>query len=86
MKVKSNHHLSELLKMAFRRRDPDLVTLFVLAGSVEGGLQPPPASDGGSAATAPESPGAPATKAKRYRVARRGDLIQVLQRNMERFK
>ena len=26
--VKSNHHLTELLKMTFRKRDPELITLF----------------------------------------------------------
>lgn len=29
--VTSNHHLSELVKMAFKKRDPDLVTLFLLS-------------------------------------------------------
>ena len=27
--VKSNHHLTELIKITFKKRDPELVTLFV---------------------------------------------------------
>lgn len=33
--VKSNHHLTELQKMTFLRKDPTLVTLHYLAGGVE---------------------------------------------------
>lgn len=35
--VTSNHHLSELVKMAFKKRDPDLVTLFLLSTEAAAG-------------------------------------------------
>lgn len=29
--VKSNHHLTELIKMTFKKKDPELVTLYLLS-------------------------------------------------------
>ena len=36
--VKSNHHLTELLKMTFRKRDPELITLFFASPGSEHSL------------------------------------------------
>ena len=37
--VESNHHLTELLKMTFRKRDPELITLFFVGAAEEVGGQ-----------------------------------------------
>lgn len=63
--VKSNRHLTELAKMTFRKRDPELVTLFFIS------------------AKSPENNG---LKQRQYRVSKRVEFVQALQRNMERFK
>ena len=34
--VESNHHLTELLKMTFRKRDPELITLFFVGAVAQG--------------------------------------------------
>jgi hypothetical protein len=34
-RVKSNHHLTELLKMTFRKQDPDLVSIYYARGPGE---------------------------------------------------
>eukprot|EP01038_Epipyxis_sp_PR26KG_P007641 gene7641-10401_t len=60
--VKSNHHLTELVKMTFRKKDPELVTLFFL----------------GSASKA--------DKTKLYRVSKRKEFVEALQKNMQRFR
>lgn len=56
--VKSNHHLTELLKMTFRKSDPELICLFLGA---EG-------------------------KIRQYRVSKRKEFVESLQKNMQRFK
>ena len=76
--VKSNHHLSELVKIAFKKRDPDLVTLFLLSSLTE--VVEAPGGDG-----APVG-GAGQTRFMKYRIARKGDFVAVLQHNMQRFK
>jgi hypothetical protein len=37
--VKSNHHLTSLIKITFKKRDPELVTLFISDPSKEGGMK-----------------------------------------------
>jgi hypothetical protein len=74
--VKSNHHLTELIKMTFKKKDPELVTLFF-------------ASNPGAVLTvvqSPTSPPNPNMKARRYRVSKRTEFVEALQKNMQRFK
>jgi hypothetical protein len=56
--VKSNHHLTELLKMTFRKSDPELICLYL----------------------------GPEGKIRQYRVSKRKEFVESLQKNMQRFK
>jgi len=58
--VKSNHHLTELLKMTFKKKDPDLISLFFVSGKD--------------------------TKTRIYRVNKRKEFTELLQKNMMKFK
>lgn len=60
-RVVSNHHLTELLKMTFRKRDPDMVTIFFVSSN-------------------------PEPKTKQFRVSKREEFVQCLQKHMQRFK
>jgi hypothetical protein len=76
--VKSNHHLTELVKLTFKKRDPELLTLFV-ASSFPG----MPEDDGDEALDEKQRGGPPkpavAPKQKQYRVSKRDELVDVLQ-------
>lgn len=39
--VKSNHHLTELLKMTFRKKDPELITIWLLNNNADGSAAEP---------------------------------------------
>eukprot|EP01035_Chromulina_nebulosa_P019573 gene19573-25474_t len=58
--VKSNHHLTELVKMTFRKKDPELVSLFLQNGDE--------------------------LKSHQYRVPKKQDFLNILQKNMQKFK
>jgi len=59
--VTANHHLTELLKMTFRKREPDLVTLYFVSYDSE-------------------------PKTKQFRVSKRNEFVECLQKHMRRFK
>ncbi len=52
----------QLMKMTFKKKDPELVTLYFV------------------------SPDLPDGKARQYRVSKRQEFVNALQKNMERFK
>jgi len=58
--VKSNHHLTELVKMTFRKKDPELVSLFLQNGEE--------------------------LKSHQYRVPKKQDFLNILQKNLQKFK
>lgn len=60
-RVVANHHLTELLKMTFRKRDPDMVTIYFVSPH-------------------------PEPKTKQFRVSKREEFVQCLQKHMQRFK
>lgn len=63
-RVKSNHHLTELLKITYKKKHADWVTLYLASpGCVEG-----------------------EEKFREYRVPKRKEFIEALQKNMQRFK
>jgi hypothetical protein len=76
--VKSNHHLTELIKITFKKRDPELVTLFYASpspdaeGDVEGGV----GVGAGAGAGAERSIG---LKSHQYRVIKRKEFVETLQ-------
>ncbi|CAN0459408.1 unnamed protein product, partial [Ectocarpus sp. 8 AP-2014] len=69
--VKSNHHLTELQKMTFMRRDPSLVTLHYLA---PGGAQ----EDG--------SPGATKRNVYRFGLDDKEAFIRIIRGALQRFQ
>jgi hypothetical protein len=77
--VKSNHHLTELVKLTFRKRDPELLTLFVTHDVI--GAEDAEDLDVKSRGTAPT-----AMKVKQYRLVKRNELVEMLQTYMKRFK
>jgi hypothetical protein len=77
--VKSNHHLTELVKLTFRKRDPELLTLYV-THDVEG-AEAAEDLDAKSRGAAPS-----AMKIKQYRLVKRNELVEMLQTYMKRFK
>lgn len=60
--VEYNHHLTELTKMTFRKKDPELITLFFAGG------------------------GDSTDNARQYRVSKRKEFVEGLQKAMQRFK
>lgn len=89
--VKSNHHLTELQKMTFMRRDPTLVTLHYLAhenGGPEGG------GGGGGAGTAVAAEaavvqGAPAVTKRnvyRFEIEDKEAFIRIIRSALQRFQ
>lgn len=79
--VKSNHHLTELQKMTFLRRDPTLVTLHYLA--FEGPTDQAVATSG-----AAELPSSPKTKRNEYRFAMedKETFIRLIRGALQRFQ
>jgi hypothetical protein len=77
--VKSNHHLTELVKLTFRKRDPELITLFVTHDIA--GAEAAEDLDAHSRGAVPA-----AMKTKQYRLAKRDELVEMLQNYMKRFK
>jgi hypothetical protein len=71
--VKSNHHLTELVKLTFRKRDPESLTLHVTncSGVASEDVR---SLDEKSRGTVPI-----ATKSKNYRVTKRDEIVDVLQ-------
>jgi len=59
--VKSNHHLTELIRMTFRKKDPELVTLHFVSQQQH-------------------------NNSRQYRVSKRREFVDALQKNMQRFK
>ena len=76
--VKSNHHLTELVKLTFKKRDPELLTLFV-AQSLPG--MPEDDDDDGALDEKQRGGAKPVVppKQKQYRVTKRDELVEVLQ-------
>ena len=91
--VKSNNHLTELIKMTFKKKDPDLACLYFvnltppIAAVKEEEVKEGKDESGPSADSAsPSGPGEVPLKMKQFRIAKRKDFIDVLQKNMMRFK
>ena len=76
--VKSNHHLTELIKLTFKKRDPESLTLYVVSSFP--GI---PERDDDGACLDEKQRGGPNTtaspKQKQYRVSKRDELVEVLQ-------
>lgn len=90
--VKSNHHLTELQKMTFMRRDPALVTLHYLAPGgpreeEEEGGRGGGGGDGSSASPATDAAG-PATKRNVYRfdLDDKESFIRIIRGALQRFQ
>jgi hypothetical protein len=94
-RVKSNHHLTELARMTFMKKEPDVVQLYFRKGLV----LPPVEEEGGSGAGTgtgtdthihtPTSGGSPRKddlKRRAYRIARKEEFIKELQEKLQRFK
>jgi len=71
-----NEHLTQLLRMTFRKRDPEMVTMYFSADGSEGNCS---AYEDDEDSTSTES-------VRRYRVSKRAELVSALQKNMQRFK
>lgn len=88
--MKSNNHLTELNKMTFRKRDPELVTLFFMHEEVS---IPDNVSESevkemtGNAVVTPD-PDKPllTLKTTQFRIPKRKEFVEVLQKSMQRFK
>jgi hypothetical protein len=93
--VKSNHHLTQLIKMTFRKKDPNLVHLFFATGDTMTTV-PPPAPFSTTAAAAAAAEGdkeegedavpVPVLKEKSYRLTKTKQFVLALQNGMKRFK
>jgi hypothetical protein len=83
--VKSNHHLTELVKLTFKKKDPELLTLFV-ANSMLMTPDEDVGEEGLDEKTRGGTTPAIAPKQKQYRVTKRDELVDVLQKYMRRFK
>lgn len=75
--VKSNHHLTEFVKLTFKKKDPELLTLFVASS------MPMPDNDADVDALDEKQRGGGypviEPKQKQYRVAKRDELVDILQ-------
>jgi hypothetical protein len=74
-RVDANHHLTELLKITFRKRDPELVNIFFV--NLDASVNSLTGANAGSAAT---------PNAIQFRVVRRKEFVEALQKNMQRFR
>ena len=79
--VKSNHHLTQLVKITFRRRDPNLVHLFFSTG-----LPGDPVASGDGDTPGNGTPPPPMLREKSYRLSKTMQFVEALQANMKRFK
>merc|ERR1711871_1754221 len=88
--VCSNNHLTELIKMTFRKKDPDLVNLFFLhtSGEDEGDEHKDVQGNNDEAQQEQgnQSKQNMTLKPQPFRIAKRKEFIEVLQKNMQRFK
>ena len=85
--VKSNHHLTQLTKITFRRHDPNLVHLFFSTGLIDTAPLPaPPQDNEGTERGEEKALPVPQLKEKTYRVSKTKQFIEALQQNMKRFK
>lgn len=82
--VKSNHHLTELQKMTFMRRDPTLVTLHYLAGDEQEQSAEPESDE----SRVKEAPSTPETKRNVYRFAPddKEAFIRIIRGALQRFQ
>jgi len=82
--VKSNHHLTQLIKMTFRKKDPNNVHLFLATGEME----PVPAQEPGAeqGQGQGQGQGQPVLKEKVYRLSKTKQFVTALQSGMKRFK
>ena len=71
-----NEHLTQLLRMTFRKRDPEMVTMYF---STNGSEENYNIDEDDEDSTSVE-------RVRRYRVSKRAELVSSLQRNMQRFK
>ncbi len=78
-RVKSNHHLTELARMTFLKKTPDVITLYFRRGGVE-------AEGGREGGVEDGSPKKEDLKGRAYRVARKEEFIGALQGRLQRFK
>ena len=74
--VKSNHHLTQLIKMTYKKKNPNMVSLFVSKGS----------TNLGESATDGKTGGDVEMKEKKYKLSKPREFIEALQTNMQRFK
>merc|ERR1712139_627754 len=88
-KVCSDNHLTELIKMTFRKKDPDLVNLFFLHMNAEDNLGVEQKDGQENSDTTQQQQQQQQTmtlKPQPFRIAKRKEFIEVLQKNMQRFK
>jgi len=71
-----NEHLTQLLRMTFRKRDPEMVTMYFSADGSEDNYN----------AFKDDEDSTSAERIRRYRVSKRAELVSALQKNMQRFK
>jgi predicted nucleic acid-binding protein len=88
--VKSNNHLTELNKMTFRKRDPELVTLFFIHEEVQisddaSEREVKEMTDNAVVTPDPDKP-LLALKTTQFRIPKRKEFVEVLQKSMQRFK
>lgn len=79
-RVKSNHHLTEIARMTFLKKTPDVITLYFRMGGMkegEGGREK--VVEGGS-------PKKENLKGRAYRVSEKEEFIGALQGRLQRFK
>ena len=86
--VKSNHHLTQLIKMTFRKKDPNLVHLFYSTGQTSGTAGTAGNGDTGEGEGEGGGGGAeePVLKEKVYRLSKTKQFVAALQNGMKRFK
>ena len=86
--VKSNHHLTQLIKMTFRKKDPNLVHLFYSTGQTAGTAGTAGSGDTGEGEGEGGGGGAeePMLKEKVYRLSKTKQFVAALQNGMKRFK
>ena len=71
-----NEHLTQLIRVTFRKKDPEMINLFFKNdGSIVN-----------SSIREDEEDSTDEERIRRYRVSKRAELVETLQRNMQRFK
>ena len=92
--VRSNNHLTQLLKMTFRKKSPESISLFFVRGTfdddgdVEEELLRGESDENGNSGikTDAEIEIELGEVVRKYRLSRRKDFVDALQKNMARFK